>query len=403
MSSRVLKALTFLYLVLVVGVLVIAVLFTRMQQSEKANRLFQTMVPVAEQFAQTYQTMDSGLRAKSSQVLFELLGAESGAMLVAIIDAKGETVLLWGTGPQVARTGNGSPAYSQPRADLRTEVFETSLPGAVRLVAAFNLLGIDDIERFAVVSLVLLGVWVFFLLVNLFVGKDQTSEEPQVTPPNVDDMVRRSPVVEPDSPIRTPVQTRQEPIIPVEEPEYPRETLNDNTTPKEDRDSRFVLIDRKTGVTQERFLRFRLDKELERNAENAMDLSVALFQFKGLIPADFSQAAGLLLSEYSHEDLIFEYGVDTFCVILPQHDLDQAIARAELVMRKADSQREDHFKGSFELTVGLSSRNGRLLDAQRFLKEAMVAVKKASREEGRIVGFRPDPVRFRNFLRHQRV
>jgi GGDEF domain-containing protein len=130
---------------------------------------------------------------------------------------------------------------------------------------------------------------------------------------------------------------------------------------------------------------------------------LAIFKFAGLVPDDYAAAAGLLLGEFSHEDLIFEFGSDTFCVILPQHDLDQAIVRSELVMKKAEGLKEKEFKKPFEITVGLTSRNGRLLDASRFMKEGQVALRKASREEGRIVGFRPDPVRFRNFLRHQRV
>ena len=182
-------------------------------------------------------------------------------------------------------------------------------------------------------------------------------------------------------------------VIPIPEP---------TAKVSEERDSKFLLLDRKTGVTQERFLKFRLDKELERNAENALDLSIAMFQFTGLIPDDYGNAAALLLSEFSHEDLIFEFGIDSFCVVLPQHDLDQAIVRSEMLMNKLDSRKDFILKKPVELTVGLTSRNGRLLDAGNFLKEAQIALRKASREEGRIVGFRPDPVRFRNFLKHQR-
>ena len=51
------------------------------------------------------------------------------------------------------------------------------------------------------------------------------------------------------------------------------------------------------------------------------------------------------------------------------------------------------------LFMGISSRSGRLVDAQRLEKEAAAALDKARYEKDtRIVAFRPDPDKYRIYL-----
>lgn len=404
MSSRAIKGLTILFFVLLIGIVAVFVLYTRTHKIERANQDFQNLVSSAEQLVQTFQTIDLGRRAQSSTSIFDALNQSSNADMAVINDSHGQPLLLWQR-KAIPASGKaaptGVPSYSLPQTTLQNVVFETSLPGAMRLVVAFEVIGVEDIQKFAYVIFAALAFWLIFLLLNLWLG----------SPPRVitaDPSAGDDGETENENPDETPREAGDNP--PAEPPQdsgkesdAPGPASDEGRAKPEERDSRFVLLDRKTGVTQERFLKFRLDKELERNAENALDLSLAIFRYEGLSEEDHTAAAGLLLGEFSHEDLIFEFGKDTFCVILPQHDLDQAIVRSELVMKKTEGLKDSAFAHPFEMTVGLTSRNGRLLDANRFLKEGQVALKKASREEGRIVGFRPDPVRFRSFLRHQRV
>jgi hypothetical protein len=51
------------------------------------------------------------------------------------------------------------------------------------------------------------------------------------------------------------------------------------------------------------------------------------------------------------------------------------------------------------VSVGVSSRGGRLIEALTLLEEAETALAKASREGGnQVIGFRADPARFRATL-----
>jgi hypothetical protein len=51
------------------------------------------------------------------------------------------------------------------------------------------------------------------------------------------------------------------------------------------------------------------------------------------------------------------------------------------------------------LSAGVTSRGGRLIDAEVLREEAQVALAKAGREGGnQVVGFRADPARFREKL-----
>jgi GGDEF domain-containing protein len=407
MSSRAIKGLTGLFFLLLTGTVAVGLLYTRTHKIDQANNAFQVLVPAAEQLVQTYQTMDQGLRYQISSTIFGLLSKDDAAAFTVISDSRGETILLWqkSGGSTVPRPTGAAPAYSMPSTGLQTVVFETSLPGALHLVAAFTVLSPDDLLLYSYLALAGLALWLVFLLLTLWM-----SPTPSTAAGGVPDLATAVTVAEPEDGRAAPGKEESLAAVanPGTAPSGPArpEASAASAAPQaraEERDSKFVLLDRKTGVTQERFLKFRLDKELERNAENAMDLSLAIFRFAGLAADDYSAAAALLLGEFSHEDLIFEFGDDMYCVILPQHDLDQAIVRSELVVKKTENAKSNTFKQPFELTVGLTSRNGRLLDAGRFIREGQTALKKASREEGRIVGFRPDPVRFRSFLRHQRV
>ena len=52
-----------------------------------------------------------------------------------------------------------------------------------------------------------------------------------------------------------------------------------------------------------------------------------------------------------------------------------------------------------DIWSGLSSRNGRLVDGKRIMGECIAALGRARKTGSRIVGFEPDPDRYRNYLR----
>ena len=149
-----------------------------------------------------------------------------------------------------------------------------------------------------------------------------------------------------------------------------------------------TLVNPVTGLSHREHLERRLGLELERSAYNDQDLSCMLIQFGDLPGRDaYISRAKQVLETFQFEDLCFEYDDTSYCVILPNVELTQAI-------RQAESFRKRHPKS----TIGLSARNGRLVEAHRVLTEADRSLSRAAAERGRVVGFRPDPKKYRQFI-----
>jgi hypothetical protein len=146
---------------------------------------------------------------------------------------------------------------------------------------------------------------------------------------------------------------------------------------------------------------YRLEREIARSAEHALDLSICLLRSE-TIRSESGKAHTILLNEFTHDDLIFKVDNRTYAVILPHNDLDQAMARVELFLRKTLAKPEEAniFQSA---TAGLSSRSGRLVESRRVYREAGIALRKAEPNAGRIAGFRADPGRYRNYLTHHKI
>jgi diguanylate cyclase (GGDEF)-like protein len=107
--------------------------------------------------------------------------------------------------------------------------------------------------------------------------------------------------------------------------------------------------------------------------------------------------ARVLQECFSSHDLIFETGSDSFAIVLPDTDVDQAVRSLEtLRSRASQTQAEGR---PCPVSIGASSRAGRLVEEKTLQEEARIALEKAAREGGnRVVGFRADPARFRRTL-----
>jgi GGDEF domain-containing protein len=95
--------------------------------------------------------------------------------------------------------------------------------------------------------------------------------------------------------------------------------------------------------------------------------------------------------------MIFESGDDSYTILLPDADVDTAVRLLEDLRKKLAAR---PIQGRARtLSIGVSSRGGRLIDERVLCEEADVALSKASREGGdQVIGFRADAVRFRETL-----
>lgn len=167
------------------------------------------------------------------------------------------------------------------------------------------------------------------------------------------------------------------------------------------------LYDPETGLGWESYLRERLGAELRRSASYEQDLSIlvaSLDSATGRTDPDYAVFAKTSRSFFSFNDLAFIFGTKGLVIILPNTDIDQAMRLSEELLKKLALLIQDRSDpmSYLNLFIGLSSRSGRLVEADRLLGEAMAAHRKAREErDTHIMAFRPDPEKFRAYLANQ--
>jgi hypothetical protein len=152
------------------------------------------------------------------------------------------------------------------------------------------------------------------------------------------------------------------------------------------------------GSTQ---LTQRLQAEIDRAAAAEQDIALGMLRLdrgagSGAAGAS-SEAVGRILQESYSRDLLFATDDGGVAVVLPDTDIDQAVRSLETVRKRAAETAVP--AGPCRVSIGASSRAGRLVEERTLLDEAATALEKASREGGnRVVGFRADPAKFRRAL-----
>jgi len=163
------------------------------------------------------------------------------------------------------------------------------------------------------------------------------------------------------------------------------------------------LYDAETGLGWEAYLRERLGAELRRSASFEQDLSLMITSLEGAHRGDeaFNLYAQTVRDFFSFKDMAFMFGENGVALILPNMDVDHALRMSEELLKKLSGLLHGQARWTIDQGVfmGLTSRAGRLVDADRLVGEAMAALGKAREDSGsRIMAFRPDPEKFRAYL-----
>jgi len=162
------------------------------------------------------------------------------------------------------------------------------------------------------------------------------------------------------------------------------------------------LYSPRSNIGWEDYTNDRLESELHRCATFEQDLVLMAIAYTepGSSPDEkYKHLADTAVNFFNLRDLIFEKGDQGISVILPNADLDQGFAEAE----EFDNHLATAFGSSSDFRIGISSRAGRLVDAERLLKEAGEALNKAMQDPvSPIVAFKSDPEKYRAFIRSQR-
>ena len=197
-----------------------------------------------------------------------------------------------------------------------------------------------------------------------------------------------------------------------EEPEIPAFEIPDfqEDEEQESEDSRENpkgLFTSRGNVGWESYLNDRLSFELQRCASLEQDLVLIIMELGGAIEIDDSlylQFTGEAVNFFGMRDLIFEKGEKGISVIVPSVNLDHGIAKAEDFNVRINAKLSKSSGISPVLCIGLSSRSGRLIDAERLILEASKALEKALEDPvSPIVAFKSDPEKYREYVKTHSV
>jgi len=134
----------------------------------------------------------------------------------------------------------------------------------------------------------------------------------------------------------------------------------------------------------------RLNKELENAAASNQELSLMII--KGNEGID-----ELVREHYPYPGPVLPIGRQKAAIIEASKDFDSSISTAREFLRECLDKNSD-----LKIFCGIAARNGRRVSADVLYHEAASALMKADRKS-RIVGFRSDPEKYREFMRNQKI
>jgi hypothetical protein len=162
------------------------------------------------------------------------------------------------------------------------------------------------------------------------------------------------------------------------------------------------LYSPRSNIGWEEYTDDRLESELHRCASTENDLTLLFIEFiEELDDAQYKQAAEEVVSFFVSRDLLFERGDQGITAILPGVDLEAGLDKANKFIQR---MKEKLFSNSADdcVYIGLSSRAGRLLNAERLLLETGEALKRAGKDpDTAIIAFKSDLEKYRKFIASQ--
>ena len=153
-----------------------------------------------------------------------------------------------------------------------------------------------------------------------------------------------------------------------------------------------------TGLGWESYINTRLENELKRAISSEIDLSVFIIKLQNISRSDelFRDLCDYLSILFQFKDLLFEYKDDCILCIKLSMNVDEALAFADKIHVDLSSKIKN---AGGKCSIGITSRSVRMVGAQRLLKEADEALKRAETDESSpIIAFRVDNTKYRKFI-----
>ncbi|MDR0722827.1 MAG: hypothetical protein LBF75_08600 [Treponema sp.] len=157
-------------------------------------------------------------------------------------------------------------------------------------------------------------------------------------------------------------------------------------------------------IGEESAIRDRLASELHHCAFFEQDMVFMIMALKGTIQPDtlYPVLIDEVLRFFILPDLIFEKNPWGIALILPDITLDQGLAKSGEFHQYVLGKYPEFVQNHGNLYIGMSSRAGRFINAERLMLEAGQALEKAREDvSAPIVAFRSDPEKYRAFMASQ--
>jgi hypothetical protein len=145
----------------------------------------------------------------------------------------------------------------------------------------------------------------------------------------------------------------------------------------------------------------RLTEELHRCAEAGQDLTFIVMEYKTTVADEsfYARFAADAARFFASRDFVCEKGEKGISVICPGFNLDTGFLNADEFHNRIMGKYPDFFRSKTDLCIGLSSREGRPVNAERLMFEAEEALERAMMDPvSHIVAFKSDPEKFREFM-----
>jgi GGDEF domain-containing protein len=180
------------------------------------------------------------------------------------------------------------------------------------------------------------------------------------------------------------------------------ETVTHDVKPESEQPPKGLYSPR-SNIGWEEYTKERLDSELHRCSATEKDLTLILIEFADITnDLMYKLTAEEAVTFFSSRDLLFEYGELGILVILPGNDVDTGISKSERFYQRILEKFPNNRFTDSSLSIGLSSRSGRLINADRLMMETRQAQLKAKEDPNTsIIAFKSDPERYRAFIASQ--
>jgi len=153
-------------------------------------------------------------------------------------------------------------------------------------------------------------------------------------------------------------------------------------------------------VVREENTEARLTEELRRCAAAGQDLTFIVIEYKAVTDESFyARFTADAARFFSSRDFVCEKGERGVSVICPDFNLDAGFLNADEFHNRVMGKYPALFTAKTDLCMGLSSRSGRPVNAERLMFEAEEALERAMMDPvSHIVAFRSDPEKYRAFM-----